>query len=449
MRSIGASLKSSTTPSPPVTGLPLEIVEMIIAYFIYDMRSLRACSNTCYPWYIAAVPHLHHALHVDINSFDQKFRWPNPVQNMHVLGLLPLVKSFSIRRGSHSGVGFSPELFSYRTLRQFSALTGIRTLWIADLDIPSFMPMIRQYFGHLFPTVQILTLREPKGSDRQIIYFIGMFQHLEDLQLFGDGHRVNFQGELADDLILLPPSAPPLRGRLMLENFTRINLLKDMIDLFGGIRFRGMDLFNVDGMPLLLNACAKTLETFWLHPQDPRGEVVYLKCVQSPADSFTARSSLQSFDLSRNKSLRALQVPARSVDRASRGDSPDTALNFLKYVLSTIASAAFFELVVLYWDYDFRGVQRAQHSVWPHIRELSQAERAEETSRHHKRFELLREVHNVRGFQLVLCADVWGPNGEYSVRMLRQAVAHEKMRDGFYEFSSDPSVTCYLHKGPL
>ena len=275
MHSRGASLKPSTTPSPPATRLPLEVVEMIIAYLIYDIRSLRACSMTCHPWYTAAVPHLHHALLVDINSLDRKFQWSDPIRNMHVLGLLPLVKLFSIRRGGHSKVGFSPELFDRHTLRQFSALTGIRTLWIDDLDIPSFMPMIRQYFGHLFPTVQFLTLREPKGSHRQNIYFIGMFQHLEDLWLLYDDHRVNLQDEPADDLMLIPPSAPPLRGRLFLKNFTRVGLLEDMIDLFGGIRFRGMDLFNVDGMPLLLGACAKTLETLRLYPDDPHGEFFF------------------------------------------------------------------------------------------------------------------------------------------------------------------------------
>ena len=421
---------------------------MIIGYLIYDIRSLRACSNTCYPWYIAAVPHLYYALLVDTKSLDQKSQWPNSVQNMHVLGLLPLVKSFSIRRGGLSKVGFSQNLFNRCTLRQFSALTGIRILWIDDLDIPSFMPMIRRYFGHLLPTVQILTLREPKGSHRQIIYFIGMFQHLEDLRLLYDEYRVNFQDEPADDLMLLPPSVPPLQGRLTLKNFTRISLLKDMVDLFGGIRFRGMDLFNVDGMSLLLGACANTLETLRLYPDDLRGGVVSPGRFQPLADNFTARLSLQSFDLSRNKSLQVLQVPARSVDRVLRGDSPDTASNFLKHVLSTTTSTAFSELVFLYWDYDFRGVQLTQHSVRPHIHEISQAERVDEASRHHKRFELLHEVHKVRDFQLVLCAEVWGPIGEYSVRMLRQAIADEKVKKGFDDFSSDPLVTCYLYAEP-
>jgi hypothetical protein len=46
----------------------------------------------------------------------------------------------------------------------------------------------------------------------------------------------------------------------MMVHFMRTGLLKDMIDLFGGIQFHYMDLFIVDGMRLLLNACVKMLK---------------------------------------------------------------------------------------------------------------------------------------------------------------------------------------------
>ena len=82
-----------------------------------------------------------------------------------------------------------------------------------------------------------------------------------------------------DDLTLIPPFAPPLRGQLTMTSFTRMELLKDMIDLFGGLRFSYMDFCNVDGMRLLLDTCAKTLETFRLHPADPRGELFPLEDV--------------------------------------------------------------------------------------------------------------------------------------------------------------------------
>jgi len=61
----GDSPETSTTHRSPATRLPLEVVEIIIAYLRYDTRSLRACTQTCHSWYIAAVPHLHHTLTVD------------------------------------------------------------------------------------------------------------------------------------------------------------------------------------------------------------------------------------------------------------------------------------------------------------------------------------------------------------------------------------------------
>jgi len=136
------------------------------------------------------------------------------------------------------------------------------------LDIPSFMSRIQQYFGHFPPTVQELYLENPYGSCRQTIYFIGLFEHLEDLNLIYD--ESSSREEPTDDLTLFPPFAPPLRGWLKLTSFRRVGLLKDMIDLFGGLRFRWLDLFDVDGMPLLLGACARTLEILRLYPTDPR-----------------------------------------------------------------------------------------------------------------------------------------------------------------------------------
>ena len=166
---------------------------------------------------------------------------------------------------------FSPRLFNWRTLRQFSALINVQELVIDYLDVPSFMPKIRRYFGHFSQTVRSLALRKPKGSRRQIIFFIGLFEHLEDLKLLYD--VIYPQGEkTADNRSLVPSFIPPLRGRLTITCFGKdVGLLQDMIDLFGGIRFHHMDLFNVKGTRLLLGACAETLETLRLCPTDPHG----------------------------------------------------------------------------------------------------------------------------------------------------------------------------------
>jgi len=145
---------------------------------------------------------------------------------------------------------------------------------IDHLDTPSFMPKIQQYFGHFLPSVRELVLKRPKGTRGQITYLIGLFQHLEDLEI----HRVvDFQGGPVDDLTLIPPFVPPLREWLRMSHLTGVGLLEDMIDLFGGLRFSYTAPLNIDEMQLLLDSCAKTLETLGLYPTDPRGEQFFWK----------------------------------------------------------------------------------------------------------------------------------------------------------------------------
>ena len=411
---------------------------MIIAHLTYDTRSLLACSLTCYSWYIAAVLHLHRTLISATYCWERnnKFLWPKPLRYMHELGLLPLVKEFQLQ--IHDPVGFdvfSPELFNRHTLRQFSALANVQELGIGNLDIHKFMPNIRRYFGHFLPTVRSLTLREPRGSCRQVLYFIGLFQHLDDLKLLH--YWVDFQEGPTSDLTLVPPFAPPLRGRLTMMCIGSAEFLKDMIDLFGGIRFRYMDLYLVDGMQLLLGACAETLEILRLYPTDPVGEEASPDDTQVLADNFSVSFSLGDFDLSQNKSLRALEVTSSSV----LGGEP----NFLTYVLSTIASPAFSKVVIIYRDYDFGGVG-SKWSLFPYAFYLrSKDEEEKEALQRHMQFELFRKMHRVRGFQLVLCADVFDNVVEYAMEVLEQTVAAEKVEGGF---DSESLVVCTPRRSP-
>ena len=74
------------------------------------------------------------------------------------------------------------------------------------------------------------------------------------------------------NLTLVPPFTPPLRGWLRVEFFTGVSFSKTMIDMFGGIRSRHVDLHRVDGMSLLLGAYAERLETLRLYPNYPRSQ---------------------------------------------------------------------------------------------------------------------------------------------------------------------------------
>jgi hypothetical protein len=107
---------------------------------------------------------------------------------------------------------------------------------------------------------------------------------------------------------------------------------------------------------------------------------------------------------------------AWSIDAALRDGSPDLTPSLLKHTLLTTTSLAFLKVTILYRDYcDFRGIL----SIWGNssrepLGHMSETERAEEASRHHRQFEVFREAQKVRDFQLVLCADVWEHVGEYS-----------------------------------
>jgi hypothetical protein len=410
---------------------------MIIDHLICDSRTLLACSLTCYSWYIVVAPHIHHTLVTKTHSWDADtdLKWPKPLRNMHIIGLLPLVKKFHIRGASIYIIPiFSPKLLGWCTLFHFTALTNVQELGIDYLDIPSFIPRIRWYFGHFSLTVRSLALREPKGSRRQIIYFIGMFKHLEDLKLIYD--KVNSKGEPAEDPILVPPFIPPLRGRLTAARLPRAGIWKDMIELFGGIRFRYMDLFNVAGTRLLLDACAETLETLRLYPSDPRGKELSLDGPRMRTDDLAAVSSIRDFDLSRNKFLRTLEVTGRSIDC---GSSSKTTTRLLIYALSTIISPAFSEVTVIYRDSIFRGVSLPS-SRRPVFWSLSLAEIAQEASWFDQQFEVFQAMHRVRDFQLVFYADVWERVGEYTMGVLKQAVAAEKVKRRFDDTYREPLV---------
>jgi hypothetical protein len=239
---------------------------MIFSYLIYDVDTLRACSMTCYSWYITTLPHLYYYLKTDEDAPSKEYFWPTPLQRSHNLGVLPFTRQLCIRNIST----FTPKQLNGTTLRYFSALTNLQELGIDNLQVSSFVPDIQQYFGHFAQTLRFLALKQPKGSSREILYLIGFFPNLQDLKLCYP-EPLN-EEESAADSAPTPLHKPPLCGRLTLTCFTREEIVKDMVTLFGGLRFRYMDLFRVKCVKLLLDACAETLETLRLYPTDPYGE---------------------------------------------------------------------------------------------------------------------------------------------------------------------------------
>jgi len=338
---------------------------------------------------------------------------------MYKLGLLPFVKKLHIYEDRYSDVNrIFPGILHRTFLHQYSAMTNLQELAIDNLKIRKFIPKIRRCFGHFSPTLRSLALREPKGSFRQIIYFIGFFQRLDDFKLlFKTGTSMRrSQEELIDNSTPAPRFTPPLRGRLTMRYSREVELVKLMINLFGGLRFQSMDLYCVDGIRLLLDACAGTLETLRLFQS---GEQLPLRGIQSSNDHIGCFD--WGFDLSRNRSLRILEVPVSSIAYDEPG--------YLTDVLSTITSPVFSKVVFIYRDYDFY--------------DLPSGVRGNPTP-YYRHFLALREMSKVRAFQAVLCADVWDRVVVNAVQELEQAVAKERVKMGFDVSLSEPLVISRL-----
>ena len=258
----------STASSPPGNRLPQEIVDMIAFYFTEDTSGLKACSLISRSWRIAALPHLHHILIIESRFYaTEKYEWLEPLRMASKFGFLPFVTRLSISGRYQYGYTFTAKEFNCQTKRDFSSLANIRELSIKELDIPTFLPRIQPYFGQL-STLTSLTLTSGYGSSRQVVFFIGLFPHLEDVKL--QYQCIDPQGNTEDCLTLVPSFAPPLRGRLTVGR-SEDGIGKAMLDMFGEVRFRHMDLHQ-DEIQDLLYACPNALETLKLGAGNICGE---------------------------------------------------------------------------------------------------------------------------------------------------------------------------------
>ena len=149
----------------------------------------------------------------------------------------------------------------------------------------------------------------------------------------------------------------------------------------------------------------------------------------------------QDFDLSRNKSLRTLETTSHSIDV-----SPRAASNFLRAVLSSIASPAPLDVVIIYRNRDFD----TKRPCWlcttnPAPRPYSHfTEWGTDVALDHfyvnyeSHFRLFRKMHSVRGFRLVFCLDVSDCVVWYALATLQGLLRREE----FNYLLDGPIVTC-------
>ena len=402
-----ASPDVSTASSSPNNLLPLEIIDMILIYFADDIRSLQACSLTSRSWNVAALPRLHHTLSIQSFHADEEYEWPKPLRMASKFGLLPLYTKLSIAGRYRHGDMFTAKEFNRQTKRDFSSLTNVRELSIRGLDIPTFLPRIQSYFGQL-SALTSLTLTSGYGSGRQVVFFIGLFPRLEDVEL--RYQSAGPQRNTEDGLTLVPSFVPPLRGRLKVLH-PKDGIGEAMFDMFGELRFHHMD-FQGGRIQHLLYACPNALETLKLDVADICGEWPPPRDIQPRADYF-ADKSYRGLDLSRNKSLRKLEFTAESLFWALRYRVLVTIASSLEALLSTVKSPTFSDVVVVYHQGDFYD-DEFQHGIWG-------------SGRWRGHFEVFRAMYRARDYRLVLSMR-W-VDGR-TVRLLEWVVARERAKGG-------------------
>ena len=119
---------------------------------------------------------------------------------------------------------------------------------------------------------------------------------------------------------------------------------------------------------------------------------------------------------------------------------PFACASMLRRAFSTITSPVFAEVIVLFRDGDFPsmdyhlcGSPGYCPPPGPYFSEVA--------SNRRKVFEVLHEIHGIRDFKLVLCADVWGYLVERAVRQLKWAVANQWVERESDSLSPRPLVT--------
>ena len=139
--------------------------------------------------------------------------------------------------------------------------------------------------------------------------------------------------------------------------------------------------------------------------------------MQVLVNSFTDSSS-RDLDLSRNMSIRKLEITAESLIRVLRERAPATVPSSFRAVLSTIKSPVFSDVIINYqWDDFYNTVYSAN----------KRPELGEEDAWYHRQFDVFREMYKARDYRLVLWAHCVGDD---SVRELRRAVAAESAIGG-------------------
>ena len=122
---------------------------------------------------------------------------------------------------------------------------------------------------------------------------------------------------------------------------------------------------------------------------------------------------LRDFDLSKNRSLRSLEISANGISQ-----HPDTAPSFLKDLMLTITSPVFSDVVIVLGDGAINDTWFFQHGL----------------------FHIVRSMHEVKSFRLVFCLEVWEGVREHIARRLKRFIDAEAAEGGLDFLPCPPAI---------
>ena len=188
----------------------------------------------------------------------------------YALGLFPFVKELQIRPTSQ---WFSPRrFFSQRDSGLFYEFTKLQSLTIYWLDITAFISVLPRHFGHLSKTLRSLTLVGPLSTSLQLYRFISLFTNLDDISI-----RYFLPLTTVPDVSSSIFTTPKLQGKLVLVSSESVRTW-ELLAALGSLQFRSIQVSDVPKcVPVLLAACAETLETFRIEPLTDAGMGLHIR----------------------------------------------------------------------------------------------------------------------------------------------------------------------------
>jgi len=218
--------------------------------------------------------------------------------------------------------------------------------------------------------------------------FFRLFPKLDDIEISCYDARSETYEALDGQLV---PNTGGLRGRLTLDTFGDERFLRDMIVVFGGMRFTSMNLRKVlRGTPLLLEACGKTLET-----------------LRISMDDIPHRLYPQYF--SSNTVLRTIEFPMPPTLDPSRGYT-----RRIELLLSAVTSPAFSEIVIIFSGGDVYRPSKTLASI-------------------------VRGFCKIKEFKVAFCLETLGDSGAENLRRLTLETGRAA-EIGLYDFLPRPPL---------